>query len=230
MTIPNRLRLVGLLPLGLLALACGSPAAPLPGVDLSSASAVPSSGTWFAYEAGGAGTVRFSVVGDRLRLDSVEPQEGWTWRPDQDNTDDDVALDFDHEGDSQKVDFEADLQSGVLLVEVETTFPADDRVLEWPADSAAEVHLSVSDQRVSVDSIAANEGWTWTQRDKDAVSIRFVNEEAVSVDFDARTDDGRLEVEVETRWRPALDDALELRKRVAGTASGQASSPGHSSA
>lgn len=208
-SILTRLRLAGVLPLALLALACGSLDAPVPGVDLSSAGAAPSSGTWFQYEAGGAGTVRFSVVEDRLRLDSVERREGWTWLPDQDNTDDDVALDFHHQDGARMVDFEADLRSGVLLVEVESTFPADDRTLEWPADSAAAVHLSVSDQQVSVQRIAANDGWTWTRRDTDAVSISFVNEESASVDFDARTDDGKLEVEVETRWRPILDDALE---------------------
>jgi len=41
------------------------------------------------------------------------------------------------------------------------------------------------------------------------VSIEFVNGQGDLVEFDARTDDGRLEVEVETRWRPILDDALE---------------------
>ncbi len=63
---------------------------------------------WFDSEAGAAGTVRFTVVGDTLRVDSVRPDEGWTWRPDLDDTDDDVAIDFHHESDALKVDLEAD--------------------------------------------------------------------------------------------------------------------------
>lgn len=67
----------------------------------------------------------------------------------------------------------------------------------------------MNDQRVSLERITAQDGWTRTQRDPDAVSIEFVNRQGDLVEFDARTDDGRLEVEVETRWRPILDDALE---------------------
>jgi hypothetical protein len=74
--------------------------------------------------------VRFTVVGDTLRLDSVRPDEGWTWRPDLDDTDDDVAIDFHHESDALKVDFEADIHYGVLLVEVETSSPDHDATLD----------------------------------------------------------------------------------------------------
>ncbi len=206
LSIPTRPRLAGLLPLTILAIGCAGPARPIPGVDLSAAEAAPSTGTRFEYEAGNAGTVGFTVVGDTLHLDSVVRNEGWTWRQDLDDTDDDVAIDFHHEGGVLKVDFEADLHDGVLLVEVETAFPADDRIQEWAADTAANVQLSVSDQRVSLDRITAHDGWTWTERDHDDVSIEFVNEQGDLVEFDARTDDGRLEVEVETRWRPVLDD------------------------
>lgn len=208
-TIPARSLPPSLLWLAVVALGCGSPTTLPPGIDLSAADASAGTGTRFDYEAGEAGMVGFTVVADELRLDSVQPHEGWTWRPDLDDTDDDVAIDFHHGSTALKVDFEADIHNGVLVVEVETSSPADDRTLEWAADTAANVQIVVNDQRVSLERITAQDGWTWTQRDRDAVSIEFVNGQGDLVEFDARTDDGRLEVEVETRSRPILDDALE---------------------
>lgn len=71
------------------------------------------------------------------------------------------------------------------------------------------VQIVVSDQRVRLDRIIAEDGWTWTERDHEPVSIEFINGQGDLVEFDARTDDGRLEVEIEVRWRPILDDAIE---------------------
>ncbi len=200
---------IGLLCLVLSTLGCTSSSAPLPGVDIASGTVQPSTGLWFDSEAGAAGIVRFTVVGDTLRLDSVRPNDGWTWRPDLRDTDDDVAIEFRHEDEDLLVDFESDIHDGVLLVEVETAAPADDATSEWPAATAVDVLLSVSDQRVTLDRITAADGWTWTRLDRDDVSIDFVHAEGALVAFEARTDDGRLEVEVETRWRPVLDDVLE---------------------
>lgn len=188
---------------------CVGQPVPLPAVDISSETAPPSNEPWFEYEAGDAGTVRFTIEGDTLRLDSVRPNDGWRWRPDLEDTDDDVAIAFHHEDEAMTVDFEADMHDSVLLVEVETAAPADNGSLEWPADTAAKVLLSVTDQRVRLDRVTAKDGWTWTHHHHDDVSIAFVNEQGALVEFEARTDDGRLEVEVETRWRPTLDDVLE---------------------
>ncbi len=191
----------GSLSLALTAFGCGSPATPLPGVDLTSDAATRSPG--IIYQAGDAGTVGFSIVDDTLRLDSVSGDEGWSWQPDADDTDDDVAIDFHHEGEGLAVDFEADIHDGVVLVEVETALPAHDRTLSWAADSAAEVIIVIRDQRVSLERIIATTGWTWTQRGDDQVTVVFADGDGSIVEFAADTDDGRLEVEVGTRWRPA---------------------------
>ncbi len=58
----------GSLTLALTAFGRGSLATPLPWVDLTSDGAFPSPGG-ITYQAGDAGTVGFSVVDDRLRLD-----------------------------------------------------------------------------------------------------------------------------------------------------------------
>ncbi len=166
---------LGLPWLAVVALGCGAPSIPLPGVDLSTEDAAPGTGGRFDYQAGEAGTVGFTVVADTLQLDFVRPNDGWTWRPDLDDTDDDVAVDFHHASDALKVDFEADIHNGFLTVEVETASPADDRILKWAADTAANVQIVVSDQRVRLDRIIAEDGWTWTERDHEPVSIEFIN-------------------------------------------------------
>jgi hypothetical protein len=62
----------------------------------------------------------------------VSGDEGWSWQPDPDDTDDDVAIDFHHEEEGLAVDFEADIHDGVVLAEVETALPAHDRTLSGP--------------------------------------------------------------------------------------------------
>lgn len=64
-----------------------------------------------------SGRVTVTRTGDRLGLADVQPAEGWTHVVD-DVGDDDIEIDFRRAADGRHVEFEADLDDGVLDIEI----------------------------------------------------------------------------------------------------------------
>jgi hypothetical protein len=168
------------------------------------------------YQAGPAGSVSLRLENSRVVLDSVSPSAGWTYREDDDD-DDEVELKFQGP-DGVTVDFEAELEDGNTLdIDVKENRPAADgtNTVELP-EGAGTIVFSVSGDRLSLDEVRPADGWVVreSERDDDEFEVELIaTERRMKVELEVELDDGRLEMETETRYGPGFqsgdDDARD---------------------
>lgn len=214
---------------GLALVACGAPTQPVEPVDLRSSaggqiSSVPlrtdpqpapgpgqgpgsgagTAGVDGEYEvaAGDAATVRFAVAGRQVTVQNLTVASGWQQVRD-DRRPEEVDLSFVR--DRTVVDLEAEVDDGRFDTDVDIDSPAAPARITYPVADAGTVTVEVpGDDRVSLVSHEAAPGWVASvderELDRGDVEIRFRNDGANrSVEFDADTDDGRLNVDIDTR-------------------------------
>lgn len=178
------------------ATATTAPVEPTP--TIGSAVTVPSGDAGaMVYPAGDAGEVELSVEGRQVRLVEIRPNDGWDYR-DVDSDDDEIEIDFLQQG--REIDFDAELTSTGVRVEVcDTRIDPQDGV--HTVAGAGEVEFRfIGHDEVELIAVRPNDGWTYDIREQDHHEIEIVfRGSGEPVTFEIDEDDDRWEVKTCTR-------------------------------
>lgn len=237
MLVPMDLRRLLMLPLaGVLVLACstpgtlgssggvevgsttapGSPPPPAPtasGTPEPLATTLPAGS--YRFSAGGAGVVTIRLSGSGVALESVEPSDGWTHRPDDADVEGgEVELLFDGP-DSAELGFEAERDDdGTLETRVVESTAAASGQRTVTLGDAGSVTFTIEGEQLRVDDArAANQaGWhiVEDELDDEGFSIALANSSrSTGISISAELDDDRvLELETLTRTGPGYRAGL----------------------
>jgi virulence-associated protein VagC len=168
-----------------------------------------------------AGEVEIERDGDRLILIEARPNPGWELEAedeedeeDEDDEEEEEEEDEDDDDDEEievtfvqgdrEVEFEAEIDDGRLAIEIEETWRGIDPGSFTVAD-AGEVEIRRDGDRLIMVGVIANEGWDFEVEHEDdeddsgdTVEFSFVSGDR-EAEFEAKIEDGVLEVEIETR-------------------------------
>jgi virulence-associated protein VagC len=170
-----------------------------------------------------AGEVEIERDGDRLILIGARPNPGWELEA-EDEEDDEDEDDEEEEEDEEleegdeddeeievtfvqgdrEVEFEAEIDDGRLAIEIEETWHGVEAGSYTVAD-AGEVEIRRDGDRLIMVGVIANEGWDFEVEHEDGeddsgdtVEVSFVSGDR-EAEFEAKIEDGVLEVEIETK-------------------------------
>lgn len=197
---------------------CAAPAAPVPAVNLGSATTLPlpapagatapalSDGE-FDVAAADAATARFAVSGGTLQLLSVQVAAGWEQTGERIGPDE-VELRF--AGGGRTVVLDAEVDDGRFETDVDIDEAATPGPRTYDAAGAGTVEVDVQGDRVSLVGQSAAPGWVATVDERDLaegeVEVRFRNDgESRTVDVDVDVDDGVLNTDIDTRTGRGYD-------------------------
>lgn len=173
----------------------------------ATADASPSTGV-SSFGAGPAGTVTLLVEDRTLTLDGVVLATGWQ-QAGEPREGAELRIDFTGPDDRQ-VRFEAEVEAdGTLDIDTEERRAAADgtATIDLP-DSAGNATFTAARGRITLDGVTPADGWEARERerDDDSFEVDFVNaEQQVKVELSVEIDDGRLEVDIETRHGPGFE-------------------------
>lgn len=173
----------------------------------ATADASPSSGV-SSFGAGPAGTVTLLVEDRTLTLDGVVLATGWQ-QAGEPREGAELRIDFTGPDDRQ-VRFEAEVEAdGTLDIDTEERRAAADgtATIDLP-ESAGNATFTAVGGRITLDGVIPADGWDARERerDDDSFEVDFVNaDQRVKVELSVEIDDGRLEVDIETRHGPGFE-------------------------
>lgn len=197
---------------------CAAPAAPVPTVNLGSATTSSSPGPLpsaapalsdgeFDVAAAEAATARFAVSGGTLQLLSVQVADGWEQTGER-IAPDEVQLRF--AGGGRTVTLEAEVDDGRFETDVDIDEAATPGPRTYDAAGVGTVEVDVQGDRVALVRQSAAPGWVATVDEDDLadgeVEVRFRNDaESRTVDVEVDVDDGVLNVDIDTRTGRGYD-------------------------
>jgi hypothetical protein len=165
----------------------------------------PASGS-SSYSAGDAGTVTLAVEGRSVALEGVQVAANWQQVGEPRASASELRIDFAGPN-NREIRFEAEVErDGTLDIDVKERRPhADGTVTIDLPEGAGRATFTVAGQRITLDGVAPADGWEvrGPERDDDSFEVDVVNaDRQIKVELEAEIDDGRLELEIETRYGP----------------------------